>query len=138
MTIHESDNLMTTKTTRSRRGKREDTLLQLVPKTLGILWKDGHSSSRVAVLPKGVELSACYLAPNRVMLSAYSPVHGRMVKVFSAHVTERPELGDPTFYRYVSSSVGLLSWKRGEWEVEVMAHAAQAKTAAGLLLKLQA
>jgi hypothetical protein len=90
------------------------------------------------VLPKGVELSACYLAPNRIMLSAYSPVHGRMVKVFSAHVTERPELGDPTFYRYVGGSVSLLSWRRGEWELEVMANSAQARAAADLLVKLKA
>ena len=72
------------------------------------------------------------------MLSAYSPVSGRIVKVFSAHVTERSELGDPAFYRYVGGSVGLLSWRRGEWEHEVMAHAARAVTATDLIAKLKA
>ena len=124
------------------KGSREEALLQLVPKMLGILCEEGQSSplpsSRLAVLPAGLELSASYLAPSRIILSAYSPVSGRVVKVFSAHVTERSELGDPAFYRYVGGSVGLLSWRRGEWEGAAMAHAAQAMTAADLIVKLRA
>jgi hypothetical protein len=134
--------LMTTKPTDSRKPSRDEALLELVPKMLGILCDEGRSgpvpSSRLALLPTGVEVSACYLAPSRIMLSAYSPVSVRVVKVFSAHVTERSELGDPAFYRYVGGSVGLLSWRRGEWEHEVMAHAAQAVTATDLIAKLKA
>jgi hypothetical protein len=128
--------------TMRRRGNREEALLRLVPKMLGILWEEGQSSrlpsSVLAVLPAGIELSACYLLPNRIMLGAYSPVNDRFVKVFSAHVTERSELADPTFYRYVGGSVGLLSWRRGEWEEAVMAHAVKARAAADLLVKLKA
>ena len=91
------------------------------------------------MLQTEIELSGSYLAPSRIMLSAYWPVNGRIVKVFSVHVTERPELGDPAFYRYVGGSVGLLSWRRGEWEDAIMAHHAQARAAAAVLLvKLKA
>jgi hypothetical protein len=140
MTIHENNILMTA--TKSRKGNREEALVQLIPKMLGVLHEEGQSSrlpsSRLAVLSTGVEVSACYLAPSRIVLGAYSPLNDRFVKVFSAHVTERSELADPAFYRYVGGSVGLLSWRRGEWEDAVMAHAAQAMTAADLILKLRA
>jgi hypothetical protein len=142
MTTNDNTILMTAKTTRSRTRNREEALLQLVPKMLGILCDEGRSShlpsSRIAVLSTGIELSAYYLAPSRIMLGAYSPVNDRFVKVFSAHVTERSELANPTFYRYVGGSVSLLSWRRGEWEDEVMVHAAQAMTAADLIVKLRA
>jgi hypothetical protein len=50
----------------------------------------------------------------------YSPVKSRTMKVFSAHVMDTPAYGDPNFYRYYGGSVGLLSWRRGEWEEEIM------------------
>jgi hypothetical protein len=72
MSTNESNDLMTVKTT--RKGSREEALHQLVPKMLGILCEEGQSSrlpsSRLVVLPTGVEVSACYLAPSRIMLSS--------------------------------------------------------------------
>ena len=103
-----------------RRGGRDEALLRLVPKILGVICDEGQSSrlpsSQVAVLPTGIELCAYYLAPSRIVISVYSLVNDRIVKVFSAHTTERPELADPAFFCHAGGSVGLLSWRRGEWE----------------------
>lgn len=140
--IEEVEGTAKARPTLRRRGGRDEALLRLVPKILGVIYDEGQSSrlpsSQITVLPTGIELSAHYLAPCRVMLSVYSPVNDQFIKVFSAHVTERSELADRAFYRYVGGSVGLLSWRRGEWEDAVMAHAAQAVTAAELIGRLRA
>jgi hypothetical protein len=67
------------------------------------------------------------------MLSVYSPSGEKMLKVFSAHVTDKPSLGDPAFNRYAGGSVGVMSWRRGEWEDAILNHAAQARSPSELL-----
>jgi hypothetical protein len=115
----------------SRRDRgRDEALRQLVPKILNILGEEhGSPPSRggQVKLSEQVELSARGLGNYRVMLSVYWSRNGKVQKVFSAHVTDEPSLSDPEFYRYVDGTVGLLSWRRGDWETVVLAHAAESK-----------
>jgi hypothetical protein len=107
-----------------KRKSRDEVLAHLLPKIFGIICDrggkiDGFSSSS-AQLIGDVVLTGRQLGPNRIVLSVYSPVKSRTMKVFSAHVTDTPAYGDPKFYRYYGGSVGLLSWRRGEWEQVIM------------------
>jgi len=52
-------------------------------------------------------------------------------------VTDRPDLGDPEFYRSLGSSVYLLSWRQGEWEDIILSQAARAGSASDLLFMLR-
>jgi hypothetical protein len=107
---------------------REDTLRKLVPKILGIICEKGQKlhglSGHSVQLGEQLELSGSSMDANRIMLSVYSPVRSKTLKVFSAHVTDLPGAGDPTFYRYLGGCVGLMSWRRGEWEAAILADAA--------------
>jgi tRNA (cmo5U34)-methyltransferase len=119
----------------TRDGSRDEALSRLVPAMMGIMHETTLSRGRLepVKLRDGLEISAHGLGANRIMLSVCWPVEGRMQKVLSVHVTDRPELGDPEFYRYVGGSVGLLSWRRGEWENIILSHAARAGSASDLL-----
>jgi hypothetical protein len=120
-----------------RPARRDQALRELVPKMLGIILAEGGKLRELGGwsvrLSTGLELSASGLGPNRIMLSVYSPSADRVQKVFSAHVTDVPSLVDPAFYRYADGSVGLMSWRRGEWETAVLTHPAQARPASELL-----
>ena len=107
-----------------KRKSRDEVLAHLLPKISGIICDrggkmDGFSGSS-AQLIGDVVLIGSQLSPNRIVFSVYSPVKSRTMKVFSAHVTNTPAYGDPKFYRYYEGSVGLLSWRRGEWEEVIM------------------
>jgi hypothetical protein len=109
-------------------NSREDTLRKLVPRILGIICEKGqklHGLSGHSVrLGEQLELSGSSLDVNRIMLSVYSPVRSKTLKVFSAHLTDLPGAGDPNFYRYLDGSVGLMSWRRGGWEDAILVDAA--------------
>jgi hypothetical protein len=88
-------------------------------------------------LGAGLEISAHRLGADRVMLSVFWSISGEMKKVLSVHVTSQPELGDPEFYEYVDGTVGLLSWRRGEWEDIILSGEAEARSASDLLSVLK-
>jgi hypothetical protein len=72
------------------------------------------------LLSDQTELSASFIDADRIALSAYHPKEDQQIKVFSAHVTDLPSLGDPSFYRYQNGKVAIMSWRRGSWEDTVM------------------
>jgi hypothetical protein len=75
---------------------------------------------------------------NRIILSAYHVEGYVPLKVLSAHVTDLPALGDPSFYKYHGGKVAIMTWRRGIWEDSLMREAEQpmsvvAAFASGLL-----
>jgi hypothetical protein len=117
----------------NRRENRDEILGRLLPKIFGIVGEKGKKvqgySGRTAQLGVDVTLTGSYLGANRLMLSVYGPVKigvGTM-KVFSAHVTDLPSFGDPSFFRNCNGCVGLMSWRRGAWEEAIMADAATSR-----------
>jgi hypothetical protein len=107
---------------------RDKVLSYLLPKIFGIIFEKGHSLEDYpgcsARLDGELTLTGCHLGPHRVVLSAYWPLNSQITKVFSAHVIELPNSGDPNFYRFWNGHVGVMSWRRGAWEDTVMANAA--------------
>jgi hypothetical protein len=104
---------------------RNSALAILIPKILGILAARGqklHELPGNSVQLNGqTELSASFIDADRIMLSAYHPTGQRIVKVLSAHVTDTPSDGDPSFYRHQNGMVAIMGWRRGSWEDSVMA-----------------
>src|SRR5258707_7281782 len=107
---------------------RDQAIQRLLPKIFGIVSEKGHHLEGypgcAAKLDGELTLMGCPLGPDRIVLSAYWPLKSQMAKVFSAYVIDLPSSGDPNFYRFWNGHVGLMSWRRGEWEDAVMAHAA--------------
>ena len=112
----------------SKVKSRNDVLKHLLPKTFGIICVKGQNLEGFgdcsARLDGQLILTGSHLGPDRIMLSAYWPLKSVLTKVFSVHVTDLPSSGDPRFYRFYNGCVGLLSWRRGEWEDVVMGHVA--------------
>ena len=113
----------------SKIRSRNQVLKHLLPKIFGIISERGQRLEAYpgcsASLDGELTLSGCHLGADRIMLSAYCPLKFQITKVFSAHVTDLPNLGDPNFYRFWDGHVGLMSWRRGVWEDAVMDHAAR-------------
>jgi len=110
----------------SKTKNRDAVLAQLLPKSFGTICQrgqkiDGFPGSSVQLDGDHI-LTGSHLGPDRIMLSVYSPVNSRTMKVFSAHVTDSPAQGDPNFYRNWNGCVGLMSWRRGAWEDTIMAN----------------
>jgi hypothetical protein len=112
----------------SRVRRRNDVLKSILPKIFGIISEKGQSLEGfpgcAARLDGELTLTGSHFGPDLIMLSVYWPVKSSITKVFSAHVTDLPSSGDPNFYRFCNGCVGLLSWRRGEWEDAVMGHPA--------------
>jgi hypothetical protein len=53
---------------------------------------------------------------DRFAVSVYALVRGCQQKVLSARVTSKPQFFDPSFYKNCEGCVGVMSWRRGEWE----------------------
>ena len=114
----------------SKVRSRDEVLKYLLPKYFGIICEQGlrleGDFSCAARLDGELTLTGCHLGPNRIVLSAYWPLKSQLKKVFSAHVIDSPDWGDPNFYHFLNGHVGLMSWRRGTWEDAVMTHAAPA------------
>ena len=108
---------------------RQFVLSRLVPKMVGIAFDRGHDvygygGCSVHVTPD-LLVSVSPIDSRRLLLSAYWHLKSALIKkVLSTHVTNAPDQVDPDFYRYCAGSVGLMSWKRGVWEDEVMGDSA--------------
>jgi len=117
----------------AQRENRDKILGRLLPKIFGIVFEKGKEthgySGRTAQLGADVTLTGSYLGANRLMLSVYGPDKSGVgtMKVFSAHVTDLPSCGDPSFYRNCDGCCALLSWRRGPWEDAIMADAATSR-----------
>lgn len=117
----------------SKDKNRDDVLAMLIPKCLGMLVEAGHKTPALGgcslILPESqVELSARYIDADRIMLSVYWPIKDKITKVFSAHLINRRDLGDPSFYRYLDGQLSLLGWRRGEWEDVIVSHSARERS----------
>ena len=112
----------------SKVRSRNEVLKHLLPKIFGIIGEEGQKLEDFAGCSVRVDgevtLTGCHLGPDRIVLSVYWPLKSQITKVFSAHVIDSPDLGDPNFYRFWDGHVGLMSWRRGTWADAVMAHAA--------------
>jgi hypothetical protein len=112
----------------------------LLPKIFGIVFEKGKEthgySGRTAQLGADVTLTGSYLGANRLVLSVYGPVKSGVgtMKVFSAHVTDLPSCGDPSFYCNCDGCCALLSWRRGPWEDAIMADAATSRPISDVFL----
>jgi hypothetical protein len=110
----------------SKNRNRDDVISRLLPKIFGVVGERGHPRHNQrgcsAELDGELALSGGMLGEDRIVLSAYWPVKSQIVKVFSAHIISTPSRGDPSFYRYWSGHLGLMSWRRGAWEDAVMAY----------------
>ena len=107
----------------SKIRSRNAVLGMLVPKILGILNSRGklHGfNGRSVQLNETIVLSAFSLDARRLMMSVYAEPTPDVVKVLSLHVTSFPSAVDPNFYRYRGGRVAVMSWRRGEWEDDVM------------------
>jgi hypothetical protein len=97
---------------------RDFALRALVPCALWIVKRRGRLDAGFpgfsVRLPGEVVVCRSRIDLYRFAVSVYVPVCKK--KVFSAHVTNRPELFDPAFYRNCEGHVGVVSWRRGEWE----------------------
>ena len=71
-------------------------------------------------LPRGIVLCQSRIDVYRFAVSVYGLVKGCQMKVFSAHVTNRPGFFDSGFYRNCEGHVGIMNWRRGEWEDVVL------------------
>jgi hypothetical protein len=110
----------------SKMRDRNEVLKHLLPKIFGIFCEEGQSIEELpgcsVRLDGELILIGSHLDPDRIVLSAHWTVKSRLTKVLSLHVTDLPSSGDPSFYRFYNGCVGVLSWRRGEWEDAVMAH----------------
>lgn len=100
---------------------RDHVIRQLLPKIFAIIKERGRLGAGhlglAAPVNEELTLAAYAIDPYRVALSVYWPVKGELLKVFSAYVVRDPGLrGDPNFYRYWDGQVGVMSWRRGQWE----------------------
>lgn len=106
---------------------RDHVIRQLLPKIFAIIRDRGRTNAGhlgIAAPVNDLTLSAYAIDPYRVALSVYWPVKGELLKVFSAYVVRDPRLsGDPDFYRYMDGQVGVLRWRRGQWEDLIAADA---------------
>lgn len=107
---------------------RDHVIRQLMPKIFAIIRDRGRPNvghlGLAAPVNSELTLSAYAIDPYRVALSVYWPVKGELLKVFSAYVMRDPRLGgDPGFYRYMDGQVGVMSWRRGQWEDLIAADA---------------
>jgi hypothetical protein len=124
-----------------QRESRDEALGRLLPKIFGIVHERGEKiqefSGRSAQLGGDITLTGGYLGANRLLLSVYAPVKVGVgiMKVLSAHVTDLPAFGDPSFYRNCDGCVGLLSWRRGGWEDVIMADAATPRPISDVFLR---
>jgi hypothetical protein len=76
-------------------------------------------------LPGDVVLCWSRMDEYRGAISIYAFVKGVEKKVFSAHLTNRPDYVDAGFYRNGEGHVGIMSWRRGEWEDIIVAECFQ-------------
>jgi hypothetical protein len=76
-------------------------------------------------LPGDVVLCRSPLAAYRFALSVYGLVKGAQKKVFSAQVTNRPDIVDAGFFRNCEGHVAIMSWRRGDWEDLILAQCFQ-------------
>lgn len=110
----------------SKIRNRDAVLNIVVPKILGILCATGHKRHGFGgcsvQLNETIVPCAGRIGAECIMLSVYDVVNSKIMKVFSAHVTDFPSAGNPTFYRYQDGRVGVMSWRRGSWEDVVMAN----------------
>jgi hypothetical protein len=99
---------------------RDFVLRAFLPCALWILKRKGKQEAGYpglsVQLPGDVVLCRSRIDVYRLAVSVYGPVSGRQKKVFSAHVTNRPDFFDAGFYRNCEGHVGIMSWRRGEWE----------------------
>ena len=107
---------------------RDHVIRHLMPKIFAIIQDRGRPNAghlgMAAPVNDELTLSAYALDSYRVALSVYWPVKGELLKVFSAYVMRDPRFGgDPGFYRYMDGQVGVMSWRRGQWEDLIAADA---------------
>ncbi len=104
---------------------RDEVLGRLLPKFLGLLWETGRPDSVSGLTEaKGSEnltIGGLLLRPGLVVIHAYHHSGaGKILKVFSAHLAVS-EAGDPSFFKNWNGQCGVLSWRRGSWEGDIMA-----------------
>lgn len=100
---------------------RDHVIRHLMPKIFAIIRDRGRPNAghlgMAAPVNDELTLAAYALDRYRVALSVYWPVKGELLKVFSAYVIRDPRMGgDSSFYRYMNGQVGVMSWRRGQWE----------------------
>jgi hypothetical protein len=115
-------------TSLSKVRNRDQVIRQLMPKIFAIIRDRGRPNAGhlglAAPVNDELTLSAYAIDSYRVALSVYWPVKGELLKVFSVYVMRDPRLGgDPGFYRYMDGQVGVMSWRRGQWEDLIAAEA---------------
>lgn len=115
----------------SKNRDRECVIRHLLSKIFSTLRERGHPDLdylAIAVhLPEDVTIATCESDSCVTLLSVYWLIHGRIVKVFSAHILRGADMrGDPNFYRYGNGRVRVINWRRGRWEDMIVADAATA------------
>jgi hypothetical protein len=76
-------------------------------------------------LPCDVVLCWSRINSYRGAISIYAFVKGVQKKVFSAQLTNRPDYVDAGFFRNGEGHVGIMSWRRGDWEDHIVAECFQ-------------
>ena len=76
-------------------------------------------------LPGNVALCWSRMDSYRGAVSIYAFSKGVQEKVFSAHLTNRPGYVDARFYRNGEGHIGIMSWRRGDWEDQIVAECFQ-------------
>lgn len=100
----------------SKLRNRDLVLRMLIPCALWLLQNEGSSvddyPGRSVRLTSDTVLCRSKMDDYRFAIGAYVEEK----KVFSAHVTNRPERFEAGFFRNCEGHVGVMSWRRGEWE----------------------
>jgi hypothetical protein len=112
----------------SKIRNRDQVIRHLLPKIFAIIRERGRPGlghlGLAAPVNDELTLAAYAIDAYRVALSVYWPVKGELLKVFSAYVIrDRSLRGDPGFFRYMDGQVGVMSWRRGQWEDLIAADA---------------
>ena len=117
---------------------RDKALDYLLPQILGLLWDRGgidplrEHAGKVVRLGNGVVIGGEYLVRGAFLVHVYDP---NPTKVFSAHLAERAVIAPDNYsHNYHQWRCSILSWRRGDWENDIVAEQTEPRTIAHVLV----